>query len=203
MSTSPRTQEARREATRGALVAAARRLFVERGYAATGTPELVAAAGVTRGALYHHFEDKSDLLMAVAADMAVEVAETVAKAAAAPAAAPAADRAPLDALLAGSRAYFAAMAEGGRARVLLVDAPAVLSPAQLALLDEAAGAAELRLGLQACMRRGRKLPLDALTGLLSAAFDRAARAVAEGEDPAAWTEAMDLLLKALAGELGR
>jgi AcrR family transcriptional regulator len=200
MSTSPRTQEARREATRGALVAAARRLFVERGYAATGTPELVAAAGLTRGALYHHFEDKSDLLMAVAADMAVEVAEAVAKAAAA---APAADRSPLDALLAGSRAYFAAMAEGGRARVLLVDAPAVLSPAQLALLDEAAGAAELRAGLQACLRRGRKLPLDALTGLLAAAFDRAARAVAEGEDPAAWTEAMDLLLKALAGELGR
>ena len=194
MLTPPRTQESRREATRSALVAAARRLFVRRGYAATGTPELVAEAAVTRGALYHHFEDKSDLLMAVAADMASEVAEAVA------ASTPPGLR-PLQALQAGSRAYFAAMAEGGRARVLLVDAPAVLSPAQLTLLSEAAGAGELRHGLKACLRPGSKVPLDELTSLLSAAFDRAARAVAEGEDPGRWTSAMDLLLGALAADV--
>lgn len=196
MSMTPRTQESRREATRGALVAAARRLFVARGYAATGTPELVAEAGVTRGALYHHFEDKSELLMAVASDMACEVADAVA-------AASPSGLGPLQALQAGSRAYFAAMAEAGRARVLLVDAPAVLAPAQLTLLSEAAGAAELRRGLQACLRPGRRVPLDALTGLVSAAFDRAARAVAEGEDATPWVTAMDQLLAALAAELGR
>ncbi len=196
MSTSPRTQESRREATRSALIAAARRLFVERGYAATGTPELVAEAAVTRGALYHHFEDKSDLLMAVAADMAFEVAEAVA--AAAPPGLP-----PLQALRVGSHAYFAAMAEGGRARVLLVDAPAVLSPAQLTLLSEAAGADELRQGLAACLRTGRKVPVDELGSLLSAAFDRAAKAVAEGESPALWTSSMDLLLGAVAADLSR
>lgn len=194
MSTPPRTQESRREATRSALVAAARRLFVERGYAATGTPELVAEAAVTRGALYHHFEDKSDLLMAVAVDMASEVAEAVV--ASTPPGLP-----PLQALQAGSRAYFAAMAEGGRARVLLVDAPAVLSPANLTMLSEAAGADELRHGLQALLGPASKVPLDELAGLLSAAFDRAARAVAEGEDPARWISAMDLLLGALASDL--
>jgi AcrR family transcriptional regulator len=194
MSIPPRTQESRREATRSALIAAARRLFVQRGYAATGTPELVAEAAVTRGALYHHFKDKSDLLMAVAADMATEVAEAVA------ASTPPGAR-PLQALQAGSHAYFTAMAEGGRARVLLVDGPAVLSPAQLTQLSLAAGADELRHGLQACLRPRSKVPLDELTSLLSAAFDRAARAVAEGEDPARWTSAMDQLLRALAAHV--
>jgi AcrR family transcriptional regulator len=194
MSTPPRTQESRREATRSALVAAARRLFVDRGYAATGTPELVAQAAVTRGALYHHFEDKSDLLMAVAVDMACEVAAAVV--ASTPPGLP-----PLQALQSGSRAYFAAMAEGGRARVLLVDAPAVLSPANLTMLSEAAGADELRHGLKAFLCPESKVPVDELASLLSAAFDRAARAVAEGEDPARWTTAMDLLLGALASDL--
>ncbi len=196
MSTLPRTQESRREATRGALVAAARRLFVHRGYASTGTPELVAEAAVTRGALYHHFEDKSELLMAVATDMALEVAEAV-TASAPP------GLAPLQALQAGCHAYFAAMAEGGRARVLLVEAPAVLSRAQLVFLSEAAGADELRQGLKACLRPGSKVPLDELSSLLSAAFDRAAQAVAEGEDAAKWRNAMDLLLRATAAGVAR
>ena len=196
MSTPSRTQESRRDATRNALIAAARRLFVARGYAATGTPELVAEAAVTRGALYHHFDDKSELLMAVAADMAIEVASAVA-ASALP------GLSPLDALQAGSQAYFEAMAEDGRARVLLVDAPAVLSPTQLTLLSEAAGANELRHGLKACLRTGRTVPLDELGSLLSSAFDRAARAVAEGEDPGQWTGAMEVLVGAVANDLAR
>ena len=60
----PRQAE-RTEATRGALVGAAARLWGERGYSAVGTEEVVAAAGVTRGALYHHFRDKRDLFRAV------------------------------------------------------------------------------------------------------------------------------------------
>src|SRR3712207_3773527 len=59
------TQSERTEATRGALVGAARELFGARGYTAVGTEEIVAAAGVTRGALYHHFRDKRDLFRAV------------------------------------------------------------------------------------------------------------------------------------------
>jgi AcrR family transcriptional regulator len=61
--------------TRQALVDAARTLFTEQGYAATGTEEIVAAARVTRGALYHHFHDKSDLFRAVMEQIAREVAE--------------------------------------------------------------------------------------------------------------------------------
>jgi len=66
MKSKRRTQTERSAATRGALVAAARRLWSERGYADVGTPEIAAAAGVTRGAMYHQFADKAALFLAVA-----------------------------------------------------------------------------------------------------------------------------------------
>ena len=63
--TARRTQAERREATRAALLEAARPLFAERGYEAVSSEEIVAAAGVTRGALYHHFDGKRGLFAAV------------------------------------------------------------------------------------------------------------------------------------------
>ncbi|MBV9922243.1 MAG: TetR/AcrR family transcriptional regulator [Pseudonocardia sp.] len=65
MESKGRTQEQRSAATRQALVAAARRLWAARGYAEVGTPEIAAAAGVTRGAMYHQFADKAALFLAV------------------------------------------------------------------------------------------------------------------------------------------
>lgn len=188
-----RGNQARAEATRTALIAAARQLFVAKGYADTGTPEIVLAADVTRGALYHHFADKAALFAAVAEQAAQEVADAIAHAA---------DDAPspLQALQRGAHAYFDAMAAEGRARVLLLEAPAVLAPAQWLALSARAGADALRAGLEAARPdAGDTLPLDALTDLLSAAFDRAALAIARGEPAAHYRQAIDALLASLIG----
>ncbi|MFX7731869.1 helix-turn-helix domain-containing protein, partial [Acinetobacter baumannii] len=56
---------------------AARALFVDKGYAETSTPEIVAAAGITRGALYHHFEDKRALFRAIVTGEALAVAAAI------------------------------------------------------------------------------------------------------------------------------
>ena len=161
--------------TRAELIAVARGLFVERGYGGTGTPEIAARAGVTRGALYHHFADKQALMAAV-----VE-AENAAVGAAIEAA-PGASGQGLAALRAGAAAYLAAMAVPGRAVLLLVEGPAVLGPAAARESDARHARAQLREGLAAAMAAGEvaALPLDALAEVLGAAFDGAALALMQG-----------------------
>ena len=170
-----RSNRDRTEATRAHLIAAARKLFIERPYAETGTPEIVAAAGVTRGALYHHFADKQALFAAVVEQEAEAVAAEV-------------DRASppslfaRDALIAGSDAYLAAMRLPGRTRLLLLDGPAVLGRAGMDEIDNRHGNRSLREGLVAAMREQSiaRLPVEALTALLASAFDRAALAIEAG-----------------------
>lgn len=170
-----RTNRERSEGTTAALIAVARRLFVEQGYAGTGTPDLVMAAGVTRGALYHHFADKRALFRAVVVAESRAVAEAVERAA--PGGAdPVAD------LVAGGEAYLDAMAEPGRSRLLLVEAPAVLGPTEAAAIDAEHAGRTLREGIEAALAAGaiRPLPSAALVTLLGATYDRAALAIAEG-----------------------
>ncbi len=187
----PRSNRERTEATRGALMDAARRLFVEKGYADTSTPEVVAAAGTTRGALYHHFVDKRDLFRAVLAREMAAVAEDIRAAARE-------GLPPLKALVAGSDAYLRAMTAPGRTRLLLVDGPAVLGLAEVLAMDGAAAAATLAEGLTAAGVTPRGVALPVLADLLSAAFDRAALAVDAGGDLKAQQAAMAWLLRKLA-----
>lgn len=170
-----RTQTERREETRGLLLRAARALFAEKGYAETSTPEIVAKAGVTRGALYHHFADKTALFAAV-----VE-AEHAAVASGIEAAGDAMPSDPVAALLAGSEAFFAAMSDAGRRRILLVDAPAVLGRAALDEIDARHGLETLVCGLRDAMDAGaiKRLPIVPLAQLFGALFDRAALAPPE------------------------
>ena len=190
-----RTNRERTEQTRGALLAAARRLFVDRGYAATSTPDIVAAAGVTRGALYHHFADKSEVFR--------EVLETEARAVAASIEAGAVRKAPstgrrntVDTLLAGADAYFEAMAEPGRARLLLVEGPAVLGIDEAQRILDMAGSSELQDGLRLAV--GKRLApkaVAALATVLGAAFDRAVLDIVNGKRPKPYHEALRALLE--------
>lgn len=174
-STPSRTNRERTETTRLALIEAARALFVSKGYGDTSTPEIAVAAGITRGALYHHFTDKRDLFRhvllreeeAVAADIEAAAPEKLT---------------PRQALLDGSEAYLNAMTVPGRTRLLLIDGPAVLGHAEIMAMDDATSANSLRQGLaRAGMGKGA-VSLDALARLLSAAFDRAALEIDAGAD---------------------
>src|SRR3954466_12506687 len=111
--------DARSEATRAALVAAARPLFADRGFAGVGTEEIVRAAGVTRGALYHQFRDKRELFAAVFEQLEAELAERVAAAAADA-------EGPLAARGVGSEAWLEAAVAPDVGRIVLLDGPAVL-----------------------------------------------------------------------------
>src|SRR5947199_10204336 len=78
-----RTQSQRSAATQQALLAAARRLWGARGYAEVGTPEIAEAAGVTRGAMYHQYPDKTALFLAVLEAVEGDVIQRLAQAVAA------------------------------------------------------------------------------------------------------------------------
>jgi AcrR family transcriptional regulator len=186
------TNRERTESTQLALLEAARALFVSKGYGDTSTPEIALAAGITRGALYHHFADKRDLFrqvlareaMAVAADIEAATPERLS---------------PREALLQGSEAYLNAMTVPGRTRLLLVDGPAVLGMAEIMAIDDANAAHSLRQGLtRAGMGRG-EVSVDALSQLLSAAFDRAALEIDAGADAKEVRAAMRWLVEQALG----
>lgn len=187
-----RSQESRSAATRKLLVAAARKLFAEKGYAATGTPEIVAAAGVTRGALYHHFDDKAALFRTVVEEEHMLLAMAINTAAES-----ADEPGPVRALVEGGDAFLSAMQEPGRRRILLVDAPAVLGRTELDAIDAQYGLSTLIEGVEAAMRAKaiKDLPILPLAHLLNALFDRAA--LASPEDLLDYRKAIRALIRGL------
>lgn len=188
-----RSNRDRTEATRRDLIAAARKLFTEKSYAETSTPEIVAAAGVTRGALYHHFADKQALFRAVIEQEWEDVASDI-ETAFGP------DQTdPRAALIAGSDAYFQAMRAPGRTRLLLLDGPAVLGRAVLDEIDDRHGNRTLREALLAMMEAGtmKALPVGVLTELLGAAYDRAALAIETGAPAGDYRETLIALVDGL------
>lgn len=185
-----RSNAERSQETRRALLEAGRALFVENGFQGTSTPDVVARAGVTRGALYHHFADKLALFRAVieaeGAAVACEIAEG----------ARGSDDA-LKALRRGAKAYFKAMGDRARARLMLVEGPAALGPEEMRRIDLDTGGRELRLGLsEALTGQVTKAEIEARADLISAMFDRAALACANGSPKAAYERAMDAVLVA-------
>ena len=175
-----RTQAERSAATRDALIEAARSLFAARGYAAVGTEEIVRAAGVTRGALYHHFAGKRDLFEAVYERVEVELAERIAAGALAIGAA-----APMEAMRAGAEMFLQACTEPEAQQIALLDGPSVLGWDRWREIAAKHGLGLIEASLQAAIEAGAiaDQPLRPLAHVLMGALDEAAMLVARAEDP--------------------
>lgn len=174
-------QEQRSRATREKLVTAARTLFAQRGYAAVGTEEIVRAAGVTRGALYHQFrEGKEQLFEAVFEAVEAETTQRIAELALTGATDPVA------ALRNGARAFLEICAEPEIERIGLLDAPSVLGWQRWREIGFAHGLGLVVATLQAGIDAGALVPQPAtpMAHLLLGALDEGALYVARAEDRA-------------------
>lgn len=190
------TKQQQREATTARLIEIAHDIFTRDGYAAAATDDIVQLAGVTRGALYHHFGSKEGLFRAVLEAVQQDVGRRVDAAANAYAD-------PWMQLKAGCAAYLEASCDPQVQRVMLVDAPSVLGWAQWREIDAQFSMKALREGISALIdaRQIALLPIDALTHLLSGAMNEAALWIAGSSAPAqALAEAtttLDHLLESL------
>ncbi|MEU8246839.1 TetR/AcrR family transcriptional regulator [Nonomuraea sp. NPDC048916] len=172
------TRAEQREHTRRTLVAESRRLFAAKGYTAVGLAEIVRESGVTKGALYHHFEGKSDLFRAVLEEVQQEVAARVVAAAEA-----AGD--PWLQFKAGCAAFVTAGADPEIQRIMLIDGPAVLGWNEWRAMDEHASAKHLAEALTHLVENGTipDQPIAPLTRLLSGAMNEAALWLAQTAAP--------------------
>ena len=179
MSTAPekRTQAERSETTRAALIAAGRRLFAARGYAAVGTEEIVREAGVTRGALYHHFAGKRELLAAVYEQIESEITEQLA-ASVVPGASV------LETLQRGADEFLDHCLEPEVQQIVLLDAPAVLGWEEWREIGLKYGFGLVEETLKAAMEAGliENQPSRPLAHLVLGAIDEAALVVARAPD---------------------
>jgi AcrR family transcriptional regulator len=160
---------------------AARALFAQRGYANVGTEEIVQRAGVTRGALYHHFRrGKEELFRAIVVQISAETAQRVRAAAVS-------TEDPWAALTCGIDAFLDACALPEVQRILLVDGPAVLGWDVWRTIDADYGLGLLEGALQRAIDAGQlpPQPARAAAHVLLGALDEAAMVVARADDPEA------------------
>jgi AcrR family transcriptional regulator len=193
-----RTQAERSSATRAALLASARTLFAAKGYATAGREEIVEAAGVTRGALAHHFPRKEDLFRAVYEELEDEVLTSIANAAVAV-------TDPIEMLARGVSAYLDAALDPAVQRISLLDAPAVLDAEVRHEIGEARALGLVRETLAAAMAAGQLAtqPVEPLAHLLLAAIHEAALYVARAPDADAARAEVGATMNALLDGLRR
>ena len=189
-------REAEARATREALIDAALELFTERGYAEVGTEEIVGRAKVTRGALYHHFEDKRDLFRAVFERVEGDLVDGIG--------AKMKDAGdPWDLMLKGLRAFLDACEEPAVKQISLTDAPAVLGWQEWREIDNRHGLGLTRAALQGAVDAGalRPIAVEPMAHLFVAALSEAAFVITYAKRPrkarAAVEEALVQLMEGL------
>jgi AcrR family transcriptional regulator len=198
MEVNRRTQPSRSAATRAALVAAARPLFARFGFAGVGTETIVRAAGVTRGALYHQFADKTELFAAVYETLEEEIAHQLAEQIGATGATD-----PIEVMRLGANAWLDACADPEVQQIVLIDGPAVLGYQRWKEIGMRYGLGLVEALLTHAIEVGRipEQPVPALAHVLSGAMDEAALYVALAEDQAAAREEMRVVVGRMIGGL--
>ena len=183
-------------ATRDRVVAAAREAFGERGYDATSIAEILDAAGVAKGALYHHFDGKAALFDTVLDRVVQELAEA------------AADRArqaagPAEGLKAGCGAWLESTLDPAVQRIVLLDGAAVVGWARAREIDDRHTLSGMRRNLErlAEQRGGLDADVDLLAHMVLAAVNEAALFIVRADDPraalAVGRQAVDVLIDRL------
>ena len=174
-----RTQAERSAATRQALEAAGRRLWGERGYAEVSTPEIAEAAGVTRGAMYHQFPDKTALFVAVLEAVESEVIDRLLAAVGA-----AQPKTPADALHAAADAWLDIASEPEVRQLVLLDAPSILGWAGFREISLRYGLGMTEQLLSTAIEAGqlKPQPVRSLATVMIGALDEAAMSIANAED---------------------
>ena len=167
----PRATVAAAAQTAETLLISATALFAARGFADVSVDDIAQASGVTRGAVYHHFQSKADLFAAVASRLQVSLADAVV------AAAKQAGSDPGSQLRAGSHAFLDAITDKSVLRILLIDAPSVVGWQEWRRLDAQNSAVHLREALGNVGVPGDLL--DATTAQLSGAMNESALWIAE------------------------
>ena len=181
------TQAERTEATRGRLISTARRLFAEKGFAATSTEEILSEAAVSRGALYHHFPSKTDLFQAAFEQVEDEVTAQVLQAASKDG-----ETDPMRILQFGFDAFLDQCLNPEVQRIVMLDGPTVLGWDLWHELDEryAFGTLKTVLTVAADIGRIEESAVDPLSHLLLGAIMQAGMVVARSDDPLTAKRAM-------------
>ncbi len=181
MKSNRRTQEQRSEATRAALIGAARPLFAASGFSAIGTEAIVRAAGVTRGAMYHQFTDKTELFAAVfevvEAEMTKRIDAAVSKSG---------ESDPIALMKLGAATWLDACAEPEVHRIVLIEAPAVLGWERWRKISLRYGMGLVQSLVDYAISVGRiaEQPAEPLSHVLIGALDEAALYLTQADDPA-------------------
>lgn len=172
------SQAERRASTRGRIVHAARDLFVRRGYSGTSIRDVLAGAGVSRGALYHHFDSKEDVFAAVfvatSSDAVRAASDHVA-----------ADSTPLEALVEACTTWLSVSTAPGVARILFEEGPTALGWERCRTLEEATSLGVMRRAVAAAVDSGEieVASLDIAARLINAVLAEAALKIASSPTP--------------------
>lgn len=192
-----RTQQERSSATTRQLLTAARGLFAQDGYAATSLDAICEAAGVTKGAFYHHFRNKEQLFRAVyereQQALSSAITETYSR-----------YTDPWEGLFQGVREFLVGSMEPSTQRITLIDAPGALG--WEVMREVRADCRRMMFhGLSQALDKGRfsRQEIDSLTSMLHGAQCEAAMAMAHADDPDQLLEATLRQFRYLCGAIAQ